>query len=548
MSTYPDYYHRQWLHANAEEKADMDERSWRDSRPYSTRQNYRYNPSARAGSSSTGRYPRRKPASPPRKNRPTGKIALAVISILVLGVTWYGWTQFRNFTTGYSTANVIDQQNSGPKPADGSTDILLVGMDSRTDAQGNPLPKDVLNQLHAGDASDGGYNTDTMILIHIPNDGSKASAISIPRDSYVDIANGYGAHKINSAFAYGRNAAAKQLSGQGVTGADLENRANQEGAKTAIQTVENLTGITIDHYAQVNLAGFYDITKVIGGVQVCLKNPVNDSYSGANFPAGKQTIDGAAALAFVRQRHGLPNGDLDRIKRQQVFMAGLAQNVLSAGTLVNPAKLGALADAVKKSVVLDQGWDILGFAQQMHNLTGGELQFATIPIVNISYQTPEDGDAIQIDPMQVRTFVQGMAKPSTAASASTTDAGYGNIKVDVRNATNNSGLASRVLGRLVAMGFGQGNIGTVSSRTTSLISYPTGGADNAKKVADALGGMATTQDAGLTPGQIEVYLGSDYSGPGVTTNGTSTSQSETGPTQTTTTPPPITADGVTCVN
>ena len=487
--------------------------------------------------------PRSPRVQPAPQSRRLGKIVLATTSMLVLGATWFGWAEFRNFTTGFSTANVLDAQAGGDQPADGSIDILLVGMDSRTDAQGNPLPQNILDQLHAG-SNDGEANTDTMILIHIPNNGSKASAISIPRDSYVDIASGYGEHKINSAYAYGKNDATKQLSSKGVTGAQLAVQSDQEGAKTAIKTVEDLTGVTIDHYAQINLVGFYQLTQAIGGVDVCLKNQVRDSYSGANFPAGKQTIEGAAALAFVRQRHGLPNGDLDRIKRQQVFMSGVVQKVFSAGILTNTDKLNALADTVKKAVVLDQGWNILSFAQQLRNLSVGELQFATIPITNISLQTPEDGDAVQVDPAQVRDFVQGKTNP-TSSAATTSSHDYGSIKVNVKNTTGTDGLASRVLGKLVSLGFSEGSAGTAPAKTNSVINYPSGAPDKAKEVADALGGnISLAQDNNIPQGQVDIYLGNDYSGP----ESGPDSQASQAASPTTSTQAPITASGITCVN
>ncbi|WP_235922200.1 LCP family protein [Lentzea tibetensis] len=129
----------------------------------------------------------------------------------------------------------------------------------------------------------------------------------------MEIAGGFGRHKINSAYAYSRSAALKNDLGE------LE--ARWEGAKNLIATVEGLSGLKIDHYAEVNLAGFYEITNAVGGIDVCLKAPVNDKSSGANLPAGQQTVEGRDALAFVRQRAGLPFGDLDRVVPQQVFMA-----------------------------------------------------------------------------------------------------------------------------------------------------------------------------------------------------------------------------------
>lgn len=357
--------------------------------------------------------------------RPVAYTALGLASLLVFGATGYVWSQFHRLTGGLATADVIEPTAQLPSSGAASSsvpeqNILLVGIDSRTDVQGRPLPQSLLDQLHAGDSSDGGDTTDTMIVVHIPAGGGSATAISIPRDSYVKLAGGYGKHKINSAYSYGRQAAVTKLSAEGVTGPQLEQQADAAGARLAIQTVEQFTGLTINHYAAVNLAGFYTLSLAVGGIPVCLKAPVHDSFSNANFPAGPQKVSGAQALAFVRQRHGLPNGDLDRIARQQAFLSGMAKVVLGAGTLANPAKLGALIEAIQQSVVIDKNWDILRFAEQMRGLSAGALTFVTIPVQSLSLQTPYDGDAVKVDPDEVRSFIADVLGEKTGSPASST--------------------------------------------------------------------------------------------------------------------------------
>ena len=470
-----------------------------------------------------------------RSARLTGRTVVALVSLLVFGATGLGWSQVHRLTTGLSTADVLDPGAAST----GEQNILLVGLDTRTDAQGDPLPADLLDQLHAGDSSDGGDNTDTMILIHIPAGGGNAVAFSIPRDSYVQIAGGYGKHKINSAYTYAQVAAENSLRAQGVSGAQLNVRAAQAGAKNAIQTVEQLTGLTVNHFASVNLVGFYDVSEAVGGVPVCLKAAVHDPYSGADFPAGEQTISGAQALAFVRQRHGLPDGDLDRIRRQQAFMASMAHTVLSAGTLADPAKLGNLIDAVQKTVTIDQGWDVFSFAQQLQGLGAGKIRFETIPVGDIDLRT-SDGDAVQVDPAQVKAFVQqavGGTAPSTVAPATTSAAETGDAVVDVQNASGVDGLAAKVSQELTGQGYPAGTVSSVSSRRTTVVDYATGEQTAAEQVAQFLGGVRIVADPALHTGHVRVYLGTDYSGPGATP---------------TTTPAPaaapITAGGVNCVN
>ena len=501
--------------------------------------------------------PARRPAPPPRGRSSFrgAKVALTVVSLLVMGLTGYAWAAMQGLVNGLNYVDVGTGDDGGDKPADGARDILLVGLDSRTDAQGNPLPQDVLDQLRAGE-SDGELNTDSLIFVHIPNDGSKAVAISLPRDAYVDIPGGYGKHKINSAYARAMLAARKDLQKQGVSDPkELDVKANQAGAKELIATVEALTGSHIDNYAAVNLLGFSEITKAVGGVDVCLNNNVNDQYSGAKFTKGQHTISGVEALEFVRQRHGLLRGDLDRVVRQQVFMAGMARKVLSAGTLTDPGKLGDLIDAIKKSVVLNQNWDIFGFAQQMKGLTGGQLEFRTIPVENVEYKTPDDGVAIKIDPAVVKAFVQGLAGPPAGETPPAQQANSANkaTTVDVRNASGRTGLAASVAKDLTAKGFTSGDTANATARKTTVIWVPKGATDSGKAVAAALGGTPTVQeDKSVSTGHVMVFLGADYQASNATGTGNG---AVAGATSQQPAPPPvadedkpITADGVPCVN
>lgn len=352
-----------------------------------------------------------------------GRAFIALLSaavVLTMGFTWY---TFRNADDNVVRDDVItaspktDTQSARDLPRTAQT-ILLVGLDSRTDAQGNPLPQDVLDALNAGEDT-GVENTDTMMLVHIPADPEKkAFAVSLPRDSYVDIAGGFGRHKLNSAYVRGKNAEASRLRGEGLDEATVERESATAGRKNLIATIQDLTGLTIDHYAEINLVGFSEITKAVGGVPVCLNEPVHDSYSGANFPAGEQVLQGVDALRFVRQRHGLQNGDLDRVRRQQAFMAGLAHQLFSSGTLTSPTRINALVEALTKSVVLDKNWDLMSFATQVASLTGDDIQFSTIPTGTINLSTPYDGSAVEVDPDAVRAYIQGLLNGPAASTQS----------------------------------------------------------------------------------------------------------------------------------
>jgi LCP family protein required for cell wall assembly len=460
----------------------------------------------------SGRPPRRR-TDPGRRNGI--KTVLVVISLLVLAVTGYYWSTLNSWSEGMTRANVIDQV---PKAPDGATDILMVGMDSRTDAQGKPLSKEVLAELTAGKA-DGTLNTDTLILVRIPNNGGRAIGISLPRDSYVDIP-GYGMHKINSAYARGKFAAMDRLRrDRSLSQEQLEVKSNEEGAKTLISTIQDLTGATIDHYAEINLLGFYDITNAVGGIEVCLNKPANDDLSGAHLPAGRQTLSGAPALAFVRQRHGLPNGDLDRIVRQQVFMGGMAKKVFSKDMLTPGSDtLEQLRAAVQKSVVLDQNWNVIEFAQQMMGFTGGNLAFNTIPVGTIALKTPSDGDAVEVRPRDVQQFMKdllngGGQQPAvdTQGPGPTDTPVQQAVTVDVRNASGRTGLANQVAKTLASQGFRAGQTGNAAARPTSVVRYAQGEPQNGNQVASALGGgIGAEEDRNVPKGHVTVLLGKDF--------------------------------------
>ncbi|NUS64441.1 MAG: LCP family protein [Saccharothrix sp.] len=490
----------------------------------------------------------------------TARSLLALLSAAVLVVTWYGWYHLSDIDDDITTTDVIassvtqDADGVPRKPLDGAIDILLVGVDSRTDAQGNPLSDEVLALLNGG-VADGTQNTDTMILVHIPQDGTRAVAISFPRDSYVEIADGFGTHKLNSALARQKNETAQKLRDEGVTNeARIELESTLAGRKTLIKTIEGLTGgsITVDRYAEVNLASFYEVTKALGGVEVCLNEATSDRDSGADFPAGRQTIEGAKALSFVRQRGGLPGGDLDRIVRQQVFIGALARKVLSTGTLTDFGKLDQLVTAVKKSVVLSEGWNITEFATQMQGLVGGNIQFRTIPVGDPT-DTWGDGNVLPVDPAQVRQFVKGLAtdqSPSKAPTTTTTPSGPPNsaITVHVYNAAGVNRLAASVLDTLEAKGFRRGDAQSAAFAETTTVRHAPGERSSADKVISALGGNAeAVEDDSVPRGQVLVFAGADYEAPDQS-DPASADVTGTRFAPSTSSTPPITADGVVCVN
>ncbi|AZA10856.1 LCP family protein [Corynebacterium gerontici] len=432
---------------------------------------------------------------------------LAVLSVLVLVLSGAGYfTVGKLGNTLASAGNLSLGEAKGVKEAaDGATDILLVGSDSRTDAQGNPLTSEEIEMLHAGDEQND--NTDTIMLIRVPNDGSSATAISIPRDTYIH-EDAFGDMKINGVYKAFKDQKRQELLDQGVSDQKtVEQRATEAGRQGLIAEVSDLSGVTIDHYAEVGLLGFVLLTDAVGGVEVCLNEATSDEFSGADFPAGVQTLNGSQALAFVRQRHGLPRGDLDRIVRQQAFMASLVNKVLSTGTLTNPQALNDMANAVERSVVIDKDWDIMSFATQLQNLAGGNVKFNTIPVTSIDGTGTYGESVVTIDQEQVRAFFD-----SLLGNANSSEAQAPKSKVNVYNATTTEGLASTVATFIRTQGLSIGETGNESERTESVILAHDKDNEAAQQLASALN-LPIKENKDLPKDEVSVIVGFDYAGP-----------------------------------
>lgn len=447
-----------------------------------------------------------------RRRRPAwvaGRVAIGLASLLVLTGTGVASTMLTSLVDGLNTSDALG--TDGPKSTGQDQNVLLIGLDSRKDQDGNQLPKEILDQLHAGDGTEGGYNTNTLILMHIPGDGGKVSAVSIPRDDYVPVQGlpGYTHAKIKEAYGLAKFYAEQDLAKQGVTDkAELEHKGREAGRKKTLETVRNFLDVPIDRFAEINLAGFFDLATALGGIEVCLNHAVKDSYSGADFPAGHQTLNGSQALSFVRQRHGLDNGDLDRTHRQQAFIASAAHKLRSAGTFTDLGKLQDLIDTAKKDVVISAGWDILSFAQQAKNLTGGNLEFTTLPIAG--YDKVNGQDVNKVDTEQVRAAVRtafGVAAPPPATPQVKASA-----TIDVRNTTGKTGLAAAVTQALTPYGFRAGER-TTTAPAASAVAYGAGAQDDAAAAASLLGGLPVAADSHLPKGHVRITLGTGFALP-----------------------------------
>ena len=245
---------------------------------------------------------------------------------------------------------------AGRPAATPGQDWLLVGSDSR-----EGLSDEQTKKLHVGHAK--GQRTDTIILLHIASSGP-STMVSLPRDSYVPIP-GHGRNKLNAAYAFG-------------------------GAPLLAQTVERVTGIRLDHYAEIGFGGFVGMTDAVGGVELCPKRNIRDKKSGLRVKKGCQEMDGVTALAYVRARYFDPRGDLGRVQRQQEFLGAIFHEATKPTSIVNPFQIVALGNAGTGSLTVDEDdgpIDLLRFGLAMRAIAGGKGTKTTVPIADPDFRT-----------------------------------------------------------------------------------------------------------------------------------------------------------------
>ncbi|MDR8408497.1 LCP family protein [Nonomuraea sp. 3-1Str] len=374
----------------------------------------------------------------------------------------------------------------------GAMNVLLVGVDKRDD-----LTRKQQNQLKLG--REVGQRTDTMMVIHLSEDHSKVTVVSLPRDTWTTIP-GKGQHKINSAYQFG-------------------------GPKLAKQTVEQVTGLSINRYIEVNVLGFIDVVDALGGVTVCTPVAINDPKAGLTLTAGTHELHGAQALGYARTR-ATARSDLDRIDRQQQVISALLNRALSAGTLANPAKLAAFVDSTLRTIKVDPDDGLMGLATQMRDVSLDDVAFADVPLKNVDFKAPTGESAVLWDETAARELfrrigadedlVKPSASPSASSSASATAKPAGEaipperIAVTVKNGTLVTGLGARTKEALVAAGFRvpdqPGNTPRKDYKKT-VIRYAADREDSARTVAAAIPG-AELREAADVKG-VEVIVGSD---------------------------------------
>jgi len=383
--------------------------------------------------------------------------ALAALLVVVLGVTGYVGYQLWSFNRNVTRSDAItgvpeDATASVQAGAKGDVNILVMGLDSRLDINGKPLSDEVYEALHAGDETHVSMNSNVIMVFHIPGDGSKASAVSIPRDDYVPLAGcplKRCEGKIKQAYGFAFEQEQEKLTQQGGLSPDeIHSRSREAGRRAQIATVQNVLGVKIDHFVEVTMAAFYQIAQVIEPITVCVKEDTADTFSGADFKAGQQDISARQAVAFVRQRRdtnhpmALLFTDLDRARRQQAFIISVLYKLKSAQTLTNPAKVKGILDVAAQNSAIDSGLDALSFLGTARDMAGGNLSFYTLPVEGFARnQYGEDINVVDLG--KIRAMVQMIFKLPTAGPPATSGTPTSSSSPTTSKATSTSSKPAR---------------------------------------------------------------------------------------------------------
>jgi LCP family protein required for cell wall assembly len=325
------------------------------------------------------------------RRRALGRVAVAIGALLALVVVGTGGLvveRQRAYDANIERIpDVFPEEASRPAaapdpPAEAvapAENWLLVGSDRRAD------------QGTSGQDADepfwqyGAQRADTIMLVHLPADRRNVYLVSFPRDSWVPI-EGYGNAKVNAALSYG-------------------------GPPLLISTIEQMTGVRIDHYAALDFQGFESMTDALGGVDVQVAQTVSDPKRDATWTEGSHHLDGEDALKFVRQRYNLPGGDFDRIKRQQAFLKALARRAVDRDVLINPVRLNAFLEAVTKAVSVDDTIavsNLRALVVQMRSVRPNDIAFMTVPTDGTG---TEDGQSVvYIDPGGSKRLYRALRK------------------------------------------------------------------------------------------------------------------------------------------
>ena len=421
--------------------------------------------------------------------------------LLATGAAAAGAVLYDRLDSNINSLDTTDQLGSRPAKTSAPTEpinILVMGSDSRTGKGNNK------KYGNANNAGIEGQRSDTTILFHISGDRTRALGMSIPRDSLVTLPTCKNKQGQQQGGYTGRFNEAFDIGGPGCT----------------IKAVEELTGIYVDHFVVVDFNGFKTMVDAVDGVEICLEKPVNDYHSRLNLPAGKQTISGEDALAFVRARETLGDGsDIQRIQRQQDFISSMIRKVTSAGVLINPIKLFNLLDAGTKSLTTDQNLSDLKsmqtIAESMVDIRPSDITFVTVPF---TYNA--DMSTVSWDQAKAQRMFKAIINDKPWPEPPTVPPGQDpltvppqRIDVVVVNGTSQPNFANVVAEDLQAQGYNV--VGTRSSAkdvSATRLTYAPTSAEAARTLAYAADATRTKVKEGSSTTTMVLKVGADYSG------------------------------------
>lgn len=424
------------------------------------------------------------------------------MALLVITASGLGHAVVNGMNDAINRVDAFGGMQGRPDGSKG-TNFLLVGTDGR-----DGLRQDEKRRYHLGGAPC--HCTDTIMLVHLSQDRRRASIVSVPRDSYVRLP---GAVRPGS----GRPVAATATTHP----AKINEAYADGGPRLTVRTVEQLTGVHIDHYLEVDFVSFMKTVDVIGGVEVCTPVRLKDSYSGLDLPVGTTTLSGGQALQYVRSRHLDGAADLGRIQRQQRFLAQVIHRITSGGTLHDPVALSRIATTALGSVRADHGLgpaDLIALARGMQGFSPSSSEFVSVPLSNVNHAVPGVGSTVKWDDRKAgRLWASIRAdRPLTvhhkpAPSGGTVEIDPARIRVRVANGTGRGGLAATAQRQLGDAGFLTPGLPTTAEHPTdrTVIRYDPRWDRSVRSLAAALPGAELLPVSGQGP-VMDVTLGADF--------------------------------------
>ncbi|GAA0475892.1 LCP family protein [Streptomyces sp. NPDC046215] len=454
------------------------------------------------------RSPRRARHGAPRRPRWGLRIA-ACAALGVLAAAGIGHAVVSGIDHRIGRVDVFRGMKNRPVTSQGMN-VLLVGTDSR-----EKITKEERDRYHLGGAPC--HCADTLMLVHLSAGHDRATVVSLPRDTYTEIpehtdekGKRHPAHpqKLNAAYAEG-------------------------GPALTVRTVEQLTGVHVDHYLEVDFTSFMKTVDVVGGVRVCTARPLQDRYSGLNLPVGTSTLNGGQALQYVRARHLDGAADLGRMQRQQRFLASLLQQATSSGVLLNPVTFQQLVTSLLGSVRADRGFgsgELVKLGRATRSLTPASAEFVSVPVGVTNFPVPRLGSTVKWDEAAAGKLFQALrddrpiaprvpggphdgnatwsARPGTPVEVAPAQ-----IRIQVYNGSGRAGLARATDQALRATGFGTtgqpADAPQPAPQPRTVITYDPRWDRSVRSVAAALPNAELRPARGQGP-VIKVTLGTDF--------------------------------------